>query len=58
MDHNESIILGRVLCLSNNKIHQNQECYAIIGICSTLKATHYKDPPKILEGVYETTNNE
>lgn len=54
MNHNESIILGRVLGLSNDKIHQNQERYSIIGICPTLKATHYKDPPKILEITNET----
>lgn len=53
MDYNESIILGRVLGLSNDKIHQNQEVYSVFGISPTLKATNYKDPPKILEGIYE-----
>lgn len=46
---NESVILGRVLGLSNDKVHQNQEVYSVDYIASTLKATHYKDPPKILE---------
>ena len=55
---NESIMLGRVLGLSNDKVHQNQEVYSVDGIICCLKSTHYKDPPKILEGVYETTNNE
>jgi hypothetical protein len=53
MDCNESIILGRVLGLSNDKIHQNQELYSTDGISPTLKATHYKDPPKVLEGNYD-----
>lgn len=34
--------------MTNDKIHQNQEVYSIDGIMCTLKATHYKDPPKVL----------
>ena len=30
----------------SGKIHQNQEVFNPNGICGTLKATHYKDPPK------------
>ena len=52
MDHNESIILGRVLGLSNDKIHQNQEVYSVDGIICCLKSTHYKDQPKVLVGEY------
>ena len=50
---NESVILGRVLGLSNDKIHQNQEVYSVDYLAPTLKATHYKDPPKILVEEYE-----
>ena len=34
----------------SGKIHQNQEVYMSDNEClmCTLKATHYKDPPKIL----------
>lgn len=41
------ILLGRMIPLSG-KIHQNQEVYSIGGILPTLKATAYKDPPRIL----------
>jgi len=51
---NNVIILGRVLPMSSNKIHQNQELYCIDGIIGTIKMTHYKDPPKVL--VYEKIN--
>ena len=51
---NESVILGRVLGLSNDKLHQNQEVYSVDGIICCLKSTHYKDPPKILEITDET----
>lgn len=44
------ICLGRLLPESG-KLHQNQEIYHIGGGCPTLKAAHYKDPPKILIGV-------
>ena len=33
---------------SSGKIHQNQEIYSVWGGACTIKATHYKDPPKIL----------
>lgn len=52
---NKVEVLGRLIP-SSGKIHQNQEVYNTLGggrsIC-TLKAVHYKDPPKILIG-YET----
>lgn len=51
---NELVILGRVLGLSNDKIHQNQEVYSVDGVMCCLKSTHYKDPPKILEITNET----
>ena len=38
---------GRLIPESG-KVHQNQEVYNTVGWCPTLKATHYKDPPKIL----------
>lgn len=41
------IQLGRLIPESG-KIHQNQEVYHTNGGAATLKATHYKDPPKIL----------
>ena len=43
------IMLGRLIP-DSGKIHQNQEVWNIWGVCPTLKATHYKDPPKILIG--------
>lgn len=55
---NDIYTVGILLPETTDKIHQNQELYSTDGISPTLKATHYKDPPKILEGVYETTNNE
>lgn len=46
-------VVGRLLP-SSNKIHQNQEVYDIRnGVICTLKATMYKDPPKILEEDYQ-----
>lgn len=43
--------LGRLIPESG-KLHQNQEIYDIRGGGSpTLKATHHKDPPKVLIGV-------
>lgn len=43
------IVLGRVMP-DSGKLHQNQEVYDTKGGGScTLKAAHYKDPPKILE---------
>lgn len=46
---------GRLIPESR-KIHQNQEVYDIRGGCPTLKATHYKDPPKILVVRYVKCN--
>lgn len=48
MKQNNMIVLGRLLPDSGKK-HQNQEVYSAGGseIC-TIKACHYKDPPKIL----------
>lgn len=42
------IVFGRVLPLTSDKIHQNQEVYSEGGVICTIKATHYKDPPKVL----------
>lgn len=50
---NDMICLGILLPETTDKVHQNQEIYSTDGILCTLKATHYKDPPKILEGDYE-----
>lgn len=44
---NEMIVLGRLIPESG-KIHQNQEVYATGGGCCTLKATTYKDAPKVM----------
>jgi len=42
-------VLGRLIPESG-KIHQNQEVYLTFGgsIMCTVKATHYKDPPKVM----------
>ena len=45
MDNDVSII-GRILPPSG-KIHQNQEIYDIDGLSCNLKATDYKNPPKV-----------
>ena len=42
-------VIGRLLPVNSDKIHQNQEVYSVCGIICCLKSTHYKDPPKILE---------
>lgn len=47
MKNNNINILGRITP-SNKKIHQNQEVLSPTGIIISLKATHYKDPPKVL----------
>lgn len=39
--------LSRVVS-STGKIHQNQEVWSLRGGLCTLKATHYKDAPKVL----------
>lgn len=44
---NEIKVLGRVLH-STGKIHQQQEVYDINYIAPTCKATHYKNPIKVL----------
>lgn len=55
--NNEVEVVGRLIPESG-KVHQNQEVYNTIwgGIIGTLKATCYKDPPKILirDNAYET----
>lgn len=45
---NDMIVLGRLIP-DSGKIHQNQEVYATVGGCCTLKATTHKDPPKVME---------
>ena len=51
-------VLGRLIPCSG-KMHQNQEVYMSAGGClmCTLKATHYKDPPKILVEVDKNEQN-
>ena len=44
---NDMIVLGRLIP-DSGKIHQNQEVYATWGVCCTLKAALYKDPPKVM----------
>ena len=44
---NKIKVLGRVLH-STGKIHQQQEVYDINYIAPTCKATHYKNPIKVL----------
>lgn len=43
---NTLLVVGRVLPVSK-KHHQNQEVFSVKGISPTIKATSYKDPPKI-----------
>lgn len=52
------VVLGRLLP-DSGKTHQNQEIYSAGGsaIC-TIKACHYKDPPKILIDVARRDKNE
>ena len=33
---------------SSGKIHQNQEVYSVGGVSPTIKATAYKNPPRVL----------
>ncbi len=47
IDNKKVIVLGRIVPPSG-KIHQNQEVYSVGGVSPTLKATAYKEPPKIL----------
>ena len=50
---NDMIVMGRLIP-DSGKIHQNQEVYATGGGCCTLKATTYKDPPKVMiEELYD-----
>lgn len=49
MKTNKVLILGNVLPMNSNKIHQRNWVYAINGIAPILTATMYKDPPRILE---------
>lgn len=58
LSENKVEVLGRLIP-DSGKIHQNQEVYNSFGgraMC-TLKAVHYKDPPKVLVG-YGTKKNE
>ncbi len=50
MQENDVDVVGRLIP-NSGKVHQNQEVYNSFGIICTLKATHYKDPPKILNMV-------
>lgn len=49
-------VLGRVLS-STGKVHQNQEVYDIRFIAPTCKATHYKDPIKVLVSEEKNDSN-
>lgn len=43
---------------SSGKIHQNQEVYSVGGVSPTIKATAYKNPPKILiKRIYNNAKN-
>lgn len=44
---NKQVIIARLIP-DSGKIHQNQEIYSGGGISCTIKATCYKDPPKVL----------
>lgn len=44
--HQRVNVLGRVLGKSG-KYHQNQEVYSSKGLIGTIKASHFKDPPKV-----------
>lgn len=44
---NEIKVLGRILP-TTGKIHQQQEVYDINHIAPTCKATHYKNPIRVL----------
>jgi len=48
-------VLGRMIPLSG-KIHQNQEVYSINGLSPTIKATAYKNPPRILHRSLDKKN--
>lgn len=55
---NDIYVAGRLIP-DSGKLHQNQEVYVQHGIICTIKATSYKDPPKILvEGKYEKHNKD
>ena len=47
MIDNQIIMLGRMIPKSG-KIHQNQEVYSPFGLSPSLKATDYKNPPRVL----------
>ena len=58
MNENKLIILGNILPMCSNKIHQRNFVYSLHGIAPTLTATMYKDPPRVLEfrGGVQTDN--
>ena len=45
----DCILIFDRLLPESGKIHQNQEIYSQIGISPTIKATAYKDHPKIID---------
>lgn len=51
MNNYEIYVFGHLIP-NSGKIHQNQEVYSVEGIACTIKATHYKDPPKVLVEVW------
>lgn len=48
MNQNDMICLGRLLGMTSDTIHQNQEVWSTDGIMCCIKSTHYKDAPKVL----------
>lgn len=48
MKKTNAVVLGRLIP-NSGKLHQNQEVYSSEGSeIGTIKACHYKDPPKIV----------
>jgi hypothetical protein len=50
--NNKIIILGNLKPLHNDKIHQRNWIYSIWGVCCSMTATMYKDPPRIIERLF------
>ena len=47
-DTNRRIVLFNLPPLSNDKWHQRNDVFSIIGIAPTRTATQHRDPPRIL----------
>ncbi len=48
---NNIIVLGVVNPIDNDKWHQRNQVFSIDGICCSLTATMYKDPPRVCVSV-------